>query len=202
MIKINLLPFRAAKKLENIRMQISVFILSVVLVVLILGFYFIKLNGTLKETQDTNAKLKKEKATYAQLLKEVDALEKKREDLKVKVGVIQALESKKAGPVRLFDEISIAVPSRRLFLKSMNESGENISMAGVAKDYDTVALFMTNLEKTKSIKSVSLGTTNHTEMEQQQVSTFTLSCVKDLPKEEPVGKAPSKKKKKKKKKRH
>ena len=40
MIKINLLPFRAAKKLENIRMQISVYMLTVVLVLLVHGFLF------------------------------------------------------------------------------------------------------------------------------------------------------------------
>ena len=35
MIRINLLPFRAARKKENVRRQVSVFLLSLVLVVII-----------------------------------------------------------------------------------------------------------------------------------------------------------------------
>ena len=61
-------------------------------------------------------------------------------------------------------------------------------MAGIAKDYDTVALFMVNLEKTESIKSVALGSTNISEMEGQSVSNFTLTCVRD------TGEAPPDKK--------
>ena len=61
-----------------------------------MGFYFMKLNSAFNDVQETNAKLKKEKASFSELLKQVDALEKKREDLKAKVGVIQALESQKA----------------------------------------------------------------------------------------------------------
>jgi len=41
MIRINLLPFRAARKKENIRRQISVFVLSVVCLALLMGFVFL-----------------------------------------------------------------------------------------------------------------------------------------------------------------
>ena len=46
MIRINLLPFRAARKKENIRRQISVFALSVVCLALLMGFVFLNLSRT------------------------------------------------------------------------------------------------------------------------------------------------------------
>lgn len=185
MIRINLLPFRTAKRLENIRMQISIYLLTLILVVAVLAWNFIRLNSALGEVRTKNAQLKKELASYSVLLKRVDELKKNRKDLQNKLEVIQGLEAKKAGPVQLFDEISMAVPVGRLFLKSLSETDKEVRMSGIAKDYDTVALFMTRLENTKTIQSVTLGSTKKTEVEDQVVNDFSLTCTKAGPEEEP-----------------
>lgn len=180
MIKINLLPFRAAKKLENIRMQLSIYILSVILVVAVLGLSFISLNREVNDLRAKNVRLRKELASYSEMLNKIAALKKKRKDLQGKLSVIQRLEASKAGPVQLFDEIAMAVPQGRLFLKSLNESKDRVNMSGVAKDYDTVALFMTRLEKTNKIQTVNLGSTSKSVQEGQTVSNFNLICMKKL----------------------
>ena len=184
MIRINLLPFRAARKRENVRIQISVYVLTVVLLVLCLGVSFISLNSKLSDLKNQNAQLQKELASYSDLLKKMDELKKKRDDLKGKLDVIRGLEAKRSGPVQLFDEIAIAVPRGRLFLKSLGETGDKVTMTGVAKDYDTVALFMTSLENTKTIETVTLGSTNKSLMEEQEISNFNLTCSKQLSDEE------------------
>ena len=180
MIKINLLPFRAAKKLENIRMQLSIYILSVILVVAVLGLSFMSLNREVNDLRAKNVRLRKELASYSEMLNKIAALKKKRKDLQGKLSVIQRLEASKAGPVQLFDEIAMAVPQGRLFLKSLNESKDRVNMSGVAKDYDTVALFMTRLEKTNKIQTVNLGSTSKSVQEGQTVSNFNLICMKKL----------------------
>ena len=178
MIRINLLPFRAAKKLENIRMQVSVYVLSVVLLVAVLSFSFITLNSEIKELQAQETRLQKELDSYAEMLKKIKELKRKRADVKGKLDVIQGLEAQKAGPVQLFDEIAMAVPEGKLFLRSINEAKDTVSMSGVAIDYDTVARFMTNLENTTKINTVTLGSTNQTEQKKLSVCNFTLSCTK------------------------
>ncbi len=180
MIKINLLPFRAAKKLENIRMQLSIYILSVILVVAVLGLSFMSLNREVNDLRAKNVRLRKELASYSEMLNKIAALKKKRKDLQGKLSVIQRLEASKAGPVQLFDEIAMAVPQGRLFLKSLNESKDRVNMSGVAKDYDTVALFMTRLEKTNKIQTVNLGSTSKSVQEGQTVSNFNLICMKKV----------------------
>ena len=179
MIRINLLPFRKAKRRENLRMQISIFILSVVLVVIVLAFLGIIKSGQLKDVKAKNASLNKELKSYAEILKKIDELKRNRKDLQGKLDVIRGLEAQKAGPVQLFDEICMAVPDGSLFLKSLSEkeSGQ-VTMAGVAIDYDTVAQFMTNLENTTKINTVTLGSTNQTEQNKISVCNFTLSCTK------------------------
>lgn len=198
MIKINLLPFRAAKRLENIRMQISVFGLSVFLLIAVLCFLFINLSGEIKELQAEHGRLKKELNSYSGMLKEMEDLKKKRTDLKGKLDVIQGLEAQKAGPVQLFDEIAMAVPEGKLFLRSLSESKNNVSMSGVAIDYDTVAQFMTSLEKTKTIDTVTLGSTSQTSKGPQTVCNFTLTCTKHSEAEEKPDKTKKSKTKRKK----
>ncbi len=181
MIKINLLPFRKAQRLENIRMQISIFCLAIFFVVAVLGFSYAKIDGELTSTQEKNAKLKKEYKSYAGMLKRIKKLKAKRKDLQRKLNVIRGLERKKAGPVQLFDEICMAVPEGKVFLRSMSESGDRVVMSGVAIDYDTVAQFMINLEKTKTIQTVKLGSTTQTKSKSKKglsTCTFNLSCMK------------------------
>jgi len=181
MIRINLLPFRKAQRRENLRMQISVYILSVVLVVIVLSLLGILKSGQLKDVKMENSKLNKELQSYAEILKKIEDLKSSRTDLQGKLDVIRGLEAQKAGPVQLFDEICMAVPEGSLFLKSLNEKGTGqVSMAGVAIDYDTVAQFMTNLEKTKSIDAVTLGATSQIELEEKKVCTFNLTCKKHV----------------------
>ncbi len=187
MIRINLLPFRAARKRENIRMQISVYFLSVILLIVVVGLFSLNLYGEIKDLRNKEEKLKKELASYSEMLKRMDALQKKRNDLKNKIDVIQSLEAKKAGPVQLFDEIAMAVPKNKLFLKSIKESKGQVNMTGVAVDNDTVAQFMTNLEKTNTIDAVTLGSTKRTIIEEQEVSNFVLSCVVHKEKEQEKG---------------
>ena len=46
MIRINLLPFRAARKKENIRRQVSIFLLSLAFLLIILFYYNWSLGST------------------------------------------------------------------------------------------------------------------------------------------------------------
>ena len=180
MIRINLLPFRKARKLEDLRMQISIYILSVVLLVVVLGFSWMKISSELGDVKETNAKLKKELASYSEMLKQIKALKAKRKDLQSKLDVIQGLEAQKAGPVQLFDEISIAVPKGRLFLISLSEKGGTVAMSGVATDYDTVAKFMVNLEKTETIGTVTLKSVKVSEKDERSVCDFSLTCARHI----------------------
>ncbi len=180
MIRINLLPFRKAKRLENLRMQISVFVLSVVLVGIVVGSSYMTKSGELEDIKKENTRLNKELQSYAAMLNKIKTLKSKRKDLQAKLDVIRGLEAQKAGPVQLFDEICLAVPEGKVFLKSLGETGTSVRMAGEAIDYDTVAQFMTNLEKTKTLDKVVLGSTTQSERENQTICSFNLTCTRSV----------------------
>ncbi|HDQ59629.1 MAG TPA: hypothetical protein ENN30_00380 [Candidatus Woesearchaeota archaeon] len=191
MIKINLLPFRAARKKENIRRQISIYILSVICVFCMIGYFHIRINKTLNSVQAEKIQKTNELATYAQTTKKIKELETKKNQVNAKLNIIRGLEKNKAGPVKLLDEISMAVPKNRLWLSSFDQRGNTLSLKGIAKDNDTVALFMINLEKASQITSVDLTTSQLTTLQNYESSfvDFTLSCTtavfKDEPKKQP-----------------
>ena len=197
MIKINLLPFRAARKKENIKRQISIY-LGIVMVILLASVYeFIALSSALGNIKDEQKGLNAELKTYESTVKKIDKLNKKIKEIRAKLNIIKDLEKGKTGPVRLLDELADAVPREKLWLKSYKESSGKLTLSGTAMDNETVALFMTNLEKTKSITSVDLRSAKLRKVKRYSldVADFVLDCTTYAFKK----KAPPKKTKKKKK---
>ena len=197
MIRINLLPFRAARKRENIKRQTTIFGLSLAFVVLVLIYltiqYSSKLSGLKEEEGDIRAELK----TYEKTIARINSLEKRIKEVKAKLEIIHELEKNKTGPVHLLDEISMAVPKNNLWLSSMVESKGILTLRGTARNNETVALFMTNLEKSAYIKTVDLSSASLKAMPAHKLkaSEFVLKCKTYAFKEKEKKKKKDKKKK-------
>ena len=178
MIRINLLPFRAARKRENIRRQISVYIGAVIITLLGIGFFSIQKISQASGLKNTEESLKKEIISYQKELDEIKALEKKIKEVNVKLGVIKELEKGKTGPVLLLADVAKSVPPGKLWLTSYAESKGSLSLRGTAMDNETVALFMSNLEKTEQINTVDLESATQRDIAQYgiKVSVFALKC--------------------------
>jgi len=178
MIRINLLPFRAARKKENIRRQVTVFALCIVFLVLVMIYNTIQLNSTLSKAKQEEARIQAELKTYEETIKKIGELEKKIKEIRAKLDVIKELENNKTGPVYLLDEIATAVPKEKLWLTSLKESGGSLELRGTAMDNETVALFMTNLAKSAHISNVDLQSVRlrYLATYKLRVSDFVLDC--------------------------
>jgi type IV pilus assembly protein PilN len=179
MIRINLLPFRAARKREDIRRQVSISGLLFLLFIVVLGVWFISLatNVSGLKSQETNKKVELE--SYQKELQEIKDREKRIKEIQAKLDVIHELEKGKTGPVLLLSAIADAVPRQKLWLTSLKEGNGTLTLTGIAMDNETVALFMNNLENAKSvITSVDLKSAILKEIPQYRlkVSDFALEC--------------------------
>ncbi len=178
MIKVNLLPFRAERKRVNIKKQIALYIACVIVLLLGMTYFWFDTSKDLAalelQKQELNADLKRLRAT----IKKIDALDKKTKELQAKLDVIKDLEKRKTGPVLLLDEIANAVPKGKLYLQSMKESKGILTLNGTAMDNETVALFMTNLERSDHIKTVDLNSAKMRSLSEFKltVSDFSLKC--------------------------
>lgn len=186
MIRINLLPFRAARKKENIRRQLTIFALSVVFLLVVMAYYYMKLSTTLSNLKKEEKQISVELAGYKKTIERINSLEKRIAEIRKKLDVIKDLEKKKTGPVLLLDQIATAVPKEKLWLTSLDEKKGKLTLNGTAMDNETVAVFMTNLENSELITSVDLKSTRLRSLPKYKlsVSDFSLECTTYAFKEE------------------
>ena len=178
MIRINLLPFRAARKKENIRQELSCYFLGLVLLILVMTYLQVGSSGRLNHLKAEEQNVRKELAVYEKNNRIAARIKANLKEIRDRLDIIHDLEQKKRGRLGLLTDVAFAVPEGRLWLQSLSEKEGLLTINGTAMDNDTVALFMTNLEKTPSITSVDLKNTQLQDFPEYNLkgSGFLLSC--------------------------
>ncbi len=175
MIKVNLLPVRQWRRKEAVRRQISVFFLTLLLLLSVLLAVGITVQGKLVSKRDEIAALEKQKRQLAFVNKKIAKVNKKRKEIENKFSSIEKLQQGRSFTVRAFDEVVTAMPIDRVWLTKMNLSGTKMSLSGVALDNHTVALFMRRLEHSPMVASVTLSMTRKKKIMGKELMEFGLS---------------------------
>lgn len=179
MIKVNLLPFRAARKKENIRRQVSIFLLSIMFVALCMYYYNISLNNKINDYNVKIENIKNEVAKYNKITKEVEDIKDRLDILNKKTGVIKNLELNRKEPVRLLDIMTSMVIPKQMWFTNLEAKEEVVTIKGFALDNKTVADFMTRLEESKLFDSVNLITLKQQNYNKNiNLKGFVISCNK------------------------
>ena len=76
MIRINLLPYRATRKKENIRIQVNIFIGSIVLIALAVFWYNSHLSGRIENLNAEISSTRAQVAKYQEINKEIAEIKK------------------------------------------------------------------------------------------------------------------------------
>ena len=190
MIKINLYPFRKAKKRENVRQQISIFFLSFIFVAIGVFYYHMSLNSKINEINTNIKETEKQLSKFRKINREIAIIKRELKELNIKLEVIQTLDLNRKGPVRLLDAMTgIIVPKRMWFtnleekiVKEPEETAKNIiTIKGLTLDNKTVADFMTRLETAELFTNVELMTLRQ-EKGDQSLKSFQVRCEKVQPK--------------------
>lgn len=181
MIRINLLPFRTARKKENVRRQISILSLALVLVFILLIYYNFTLSSKVKEIGEKVEGAKIEIAKYAIINKELAEIKKKLDILNNRMEVIKGLEANRYEPVRLLDAMTSLIIPKRMWFVSFDATGDTVNISGTAVDNQTVADFMTRLEVSMLFKTVNLKTLKKDMVKQMSLKHFEISCIKNIP---------------------
>ena len=170
MIRINLLPYRAARKKENIRIQVNVFFGSVLIVCLLVFLYYSHLNSQIKRlTADIN-QTKIQVAKYQKINKEIAEIKKKLELLDRKIQVIESLDRDRKAPVQTLDSLYKLLVEKRMWYTEIEEKGNSIKISGIALDNQTVADYMTRLEKSEEFQNVRLAAIKQYQMKERSLS--------------------------------
>jgi len=158
MIRINLIPVKAAQKKEQLKGQLMIVVLALIVTAGICGAAYAHITG---KVDDLQQRIDQKRAEIAQLQKaiaEVRDFEKRQKDLRAKLDILETLKTAKVGPVYLLDELYQALPEK-LWLTSFKESAGKAQVSGIGVSEETVALFMRNLETSGSYERVELKVT-------------------------------------------
>lgn len=191
MIHINLLPFRAARKKENVRRQVTIALLTVIFVVTAMAYYHVGLNNTIDEWTAKNANIKLELLKFEQKAKKVDKIKNALKNLRKKIEIIKNLETKRKLAVSLLDQMTQMVvanvpnaesesndtkPVKRLWFTRLQSNSKTITINGIALDNKTVADFMTRLETSKFFENVNLTTLQQKRINKLDLKNFVITC--------------------------
>ena len=187
MIRINLLPFRAARKKENIRRQVSIFLLSLVLVLIVAFWFNYILSGKIKSLDNQIKETKAQVEKYNKINKEIADIKKKLDMLKRKIEVIKSLDLTRKAPVELLDDMSRLLIEKRMWLTGLEEKSGNVKVLGIALDNPTIAEYMTRIEASLKYVDIKLLTINQdTSVKGLQLKRFDIrfrkAPLKDQPK--------------------
>jgi len=192
MIRINLLPFRTERKKENVRRQVSLFLLSLILVLVVLVYYNFSLSSKIGKLNDKISATKTDLERYNEINKEIAKIKSNLETLRKKMAVIEKLESDRHAPVRLMDTLTQVLMAKRMWFTKLDVKEKAVNIQGIALDNKTVADFMVRLQKSGLFSSVNLKNLKRQEVQKTNLKSFDITCTKVSPQ---IQKAESKPKK-------
>ena len=140
----------------------------------------INLNKEIQSTRDQVAK-------YQQINKEIAEIKNNLAVLEKKIKVIESLERDRKAPVQNLDALYQMVIEKRMWYTQVEERGDNIKVSGIAVDNQTVADYMTRVEKSERFQSVRLSAIKHQTLKAGQelnLKQFDVSFQKRPPEKE------------------
>jgi len=178
MIRINLLPFRVRIRKENVRQFISVYLLSVVLVLVSICYLWIRQNNQVSVLDSRLKELTREADSFAKYEKILQELMRKKEIIETKRRVIHDLQKDRDKLVRILALMSISLPAERVWFDKLLQSGNSITVEGIALSNETIAEFMRNLEVSPYVVrgSINLVHSRLTAMGGMKLREFRLTC--------------------------
>lgn len=192
MVRINLLPVRSSKKKETARQQLAILGVSALLVLVAgLGLY-VYAQAKIKATKEEIARAESDLKQLKGKIGELENIKKLKDEVTKKLDVLSQLRKGKTGPVRRLATLSDSTPEK-LWITKYAESGERVTIGGIALDEDLIATFMRNLQGSEDFTNVELVVSEQTDVGGVKAKRFELTCaLKAFKKEEPPAPAPKK----------
>lgn len=183
MIRINLLPIGRRPVEEKIRKEITVFFLLIFFSVSVMVYFHIDHTRTIKQITAEKKTVDKEIRRYQDRQRQLKELQEKHKILKQKLGVIEQLRKNRDLQVRVLDQLAIIVPTDQLWIKTLTQKGNTLTLTGVARGNEVIAQFMEALAKSPYIDAngVVLKQSRQVKIQGYKLKNFNLSAKVIIP---------------------
>ena len=175
MIRINLLPVKAAQRKEMLKGQLMVVVLVLIVTAGLCGAAYMYVAD---EIEDRQVRIDQKQAEILQLKKkigEVNQFKKRQKELRAKLDVLEQLKAARVGPLYILDALYEAMPDK-LWLTKFQANPGRAKISGVGVNEETVALFMNNLEASDFFSGVELKVIKQVTQDKIKFQKFDLTC--------------------------
>ncbi len=180
MMKINLLDWREQRREQRKKKFIGLMVAAVVLALATLAVGFGVMNSALTHQKQRNQYLKQQIAEIDLKIKEIQELEKVKNNLLARMRVIEELQASRSATVHFFDELVNTLPDG-VTLTAVKQTGNSVSIQGAAESNGRVSTYMKNLEGSPWFENPVLVVIKTSDSGNVRRSDFTLR-VKNLSK--------------------
>ncbi|MHA6205150.1 PilN domain-containing protein [Dyella soli] len=181
MAHINLLPWRTERRKQREReffMQLAATFVAAVLVLFIWMFW---MDQRIDNQNERNAYLQGEIKQLDERIAKIKDLEKVRARLLARKQIIEQLQANRSQMVHLFDELVKTIPASAR-LGGLKQTGESMTLDGVAQSNASVAEYMRNIESSPWMGHADLRKTENTHGDSRMPYAFGLDVALSRPK--------------------
>ncbi len=173
MSQINLLPWREEAR-EQLRKEYLGLLGLVAVGAAILLFIWISFAiGQLDNQKQRNSYLEANIADMNKKVSEISDLKRKKEEMILRMKVIQDLQGTRSEIVKIFDELVRAMPEGT-YLSSLERETGVVKMSGFAESNNRISALMRNLDRSERYQNSNLARVAHDDRLGAQGSLFDL----------------------------
>lgn len=187
MIPINLLPHRAERR-KALQRQ---FVILVAMTALLAGLIWFVGHGYFEgRIQNQNNRNRFLETKIAELDKQIDEIKKLKEQtqaLLARKRVVESLQTNRTESVRLLDQLVRQLPEG-VYLKSIKQNGERVSVIGYATSNARVSTLMRNFEASPWLEAPQLIEIKAAKIGEGTLNEFNMNVSISRPEEEAPGK--------------
>ena len=174
MIRINLIPYREARRQRQILQHVGNFVAVLLLAVaLIMGVHTVS-SMQLTELQEETAQLTAQNKVLKEKIGKIEHLDALRADVERKLEIVDKLQEGRFRSLVTLHEIAQLIP-RNVWLKSITDTTTDISLVGLAESNKAVANFMRQLDQSPVFANVRLLAINRIDAGGMPVRQFSIN---------------------------
>ena len=178
MLRINLLPIKAARKHDTAKQELLIVVGGSIVLLAALYFYHGAKADDVATLQTRITTVKKEIHQLKQDVVRVEEFKNKANTLEKKIKVIRDLRNKRIGPARMLDEIAeIMTEQEKVWLTKLVEKEGTLTLEGGAMEHENISDFQLALERrAKLVSGVQLTVVTASRAKSKGYLTWKMVC--------------------------